>query len=302
MQSKNLNSLTRFFQRILPAIQLHIWGGLGSQLYGISKFHELQANLHFRKIAIYFHSSGITKRLPEITKLLPPENDFFFINDFDDPAQSSISLRSNELILKNRNSQYFRKIAKKLRIIMSLNDWGQFPRLWTLQIRGHYRNQDIPQYIIEQILNGAIVANLIKIDQPSENYLAIHYRLDDLVNLKKTVDADLLTHQILKIIDQYSLGKIILLSDSFDLAKQRLHRISISNSELFSNPWTAINLGINSKVFVGTNSKLSYWIVLFRLIMDSNSVNFLPKSNELEFRISRYASSKNLFFYKDFEK
>ena len=299
---EKLNPLIRFFYQILPPLQLHIWGGLGSQLYGISKFQELRPKLQFRKIDIYFHSSGVTRRLPEITKLLPPEIDFFFVNDFDDFVQSSKSIQTNKLNLKNKFLKYSRKIAINLKFVMSLDEWGQFPCLWTLQVRGHYRNQDIPKSIIKQILNIAMSAKLLEIDSQHEEYIAIHYRLDDLINLKNTVDAKLLMHQIFEIKEKFGLAKVLLLSDSFELAKQKLYPIPIYNTEEFTDPWSAINLGINSKVFIGTNSKLSYWIVLFRLMIDSNSVNFLPKSNESEFRKTKYVSSENLFFYKEFIK
>jgi len=62
---------------------------------------------------------------------------------------------------------------------------------------------------------------------------------------------------------------------------------------------TTIQDLIGYKVFLGTNSKISIWITLFRLTADPKSIVFLPSQSREE--ISRilvgFSSRENLHFF-----
>lgn len=53
------------------------------------------------------------------------------------------------------------------------------------------------------------------------------------------------------------------------------------------------------KFFIGTNSKITIWVVMFRLAIDINSYNFIPKQIESQIRknIFNVDLANNLIFY-----
>ena len=75
-----------------------MWGGLGSQLFGVSLVHSLKKRFPNRSIITVLHSSGVTRRDPEIIKLFP-ELDFVISDDFigrafHDSGSKKFSLKS----------------------------------------------------------------------------------------------------------------------------------------------------------------------------------------------------------------
>ena len=56
---------------MLPAIKIHIWGGLGSQLYALALKIDLQKKFKTRKVVLVFHNSGVTRRDAELGSAFP---------------------------------------------------------------------------------------------------------------------------------------------------------------------------------------------------------------------------------------
>jgi len=66
-----------------------------------------------------------------------------------------------------------------------------------------------------------------------------------------------------------------------------------------NDPAETICESLNYKYFVGTNSKLTIWIVLFRLLLDSNSYNTVPLrlKTEFDFMLNNLSHYPNLIYF-----
>ena len=56
--------------QLVPSIKVHCWGGFGSQLFALALCNELKTKFPTRKLILILHSSGVSKRVPEIQELL----------------------------------------------------------------------------------------------------------------------------------------------------------------------------------------------------------------------------------------
>ena len=111
MKNRILNLATK----LLPSLEIHIWGGLGSQLYALSL--GLRNDFEKRRVVLVFHNSGVTKRNREAQKLF----DFFFeckeiydfnteISEFEIQKNTGNSTES-KFIQRKTFSNLFRKIG-----------------------------------------------------------------------------------------------------------------------------------------------------------------------------------------------
>jgi len=93
---------------LLPRIKIHVWGGLGSQLHAWYLAEALMVKHPGRKIKLVFHSSGVTRRTPEICQVLA-EFKYIFVDDFKENT-NNIHDSDSGFNLQN----LFRRIAKTL--------------------------------------------------------------------------------------------------------------------------------------------------------------------------------------------
>lgn len=99
--------------------------------------------------------------------------------------------------------------------------------------------------------------------------LTIHYRLGDLVYLpdKSYIPSLNLLMAIKDVYKKYSFDKILIFSDSIEIAKEKLVNLSelTNNIEFSCAPTiTLIKESLKSGYFIGTNSKVSFWIQTIR--------------------------------------
>ena len=71
-------------------LRIHCWGGLGSQLYAVALIYDLLKRFPKRKITLYLHTSGATRRHSEIEGIA----DIFEIKQVDDFKTSDESVFS----------------------------------------------------------------------------------------------------------------------------------------------------------------------------------------------------------------
>ena len=269
----------------MPSIRVHAWGGLGSQLFAVAVIYDLQRKFPKRRIALVLHEGGVTKRISEIDYLFPlikkiRKSDFIESKSSFDPFLKDLSAQfRNE---KKFNSK-IKKFLLKSGILGSPNSNEEFTKLrfWVIEIRGHYSYRTISIDTLKEIY-----AEIEKTSgSPDDiellgNSIAVHYRLGDLTKLssKSPIKEDNLKTILTSLHEHQNLNCLIF-SDSPKLA-----------GELLVGSWNAKNLLIvdvnslkmlwqasNSKIFIGTNSKLSIWAALFIIFKNVDSTIYMPK-------------------------
>jgi hypothetical protein len=90
------------------------------------------------------------------------------------------------------------------------------------------------------------------------------------------------------------------LTDSPDMAQKMFDELSsriLINGILKLPPILLIKTGVQSRIFVGTTSKLSIWICVFRIHLDCG-VTFMPKALRVNLvQLFKGQTPKNLDFY-----
>lgn len=222
-----------------------------------------------------FHTGGVTERVGELGFFFP---DALIVHDF-----SQVSNRNE--VRKNHGLQTLRGLGKKLMLLIGMisssNNEIEFKSLkpWVIHIRGHYSDCLIPkdslikiQYSIERLLKSN--NNL-----PSRDYLGIHVRLGDLLTLKdKGPTNPALVQRILdEMSSKFPMLNIVAFSDSPHLVREVLD-FSESNeiTILDQGPWETLISLSNSKIIIGTSSKISIWAVLLGITKGSLLTAALP--------------------------
>ena len=197
MTSSKFNKVMR---RLLPAINIHIWGGLGSQLYALALQIDLSKKYQFREIKFLFHTSGVTRREPELNLF---SNSLITKEDFEKKNKTSVKLGNNKL---NKISKLTIKYLLELSgFTATCNDNTQYDSLkpWVLSIRGHYSKRRISYDSSIKILQLLNMKNNSLSDLYKENCISLQYRLGDLLSLdnKSPIDFAILKKTISKVLD-----------------------------------------------------------------------------------------------------
>ena len=252
---------------------MHSWGGLGSQLYAIALIFELQKLYSKKKIILIHHTSGVTRREFELHSVLPLG---IQLNQVDDYVTSNRAGDYRGHFRSNKFKLSIKKILGKFLLSLNLDENSNLGKIkfWTLEIRGHYTKLPISMDYINYLINMFNVKSNNEHD--FADTLSIHYRLGDLVDLSGKTFVP--TSKLLKVVEDvyksYSFDKIIIFSDSIEVARKKLAILTklTLNIEYSCAPTiTVIKDSIKSKYFIGTNSKVSFWIQHLRLHLGKKS-------------------------------
>ncbi len=280
--------------------RIHVWGGLGSQLYAFAMLLTLQKRYPSRKFKIVFHTGGVTERQPEIVPLIKNLCTWTVQHDFQ-KSQSVIKnhtfKQSSKLDLNFR--PYLKKSFLKLGFVKLCNE--SFPVLypWSSSIRGHYRHLSISQEVLWKIASTINTQIQVKAVTPG---CALHFRLGDLIGLKPTISPHVLKKLLAELASSYGKNaKFEIYSDSPELAERAL--LSGENNPNYFFPeldiWTTVINCINSTCFIGTNSKISYWVSYLRLCLDQKAITYLPSDleSDLANTLGKLSRFENLKFF-----
>ena len=255
----------RHFLTEKTRLKIHCWGGFGSQLNCLGFALEIHQKYPNKKLDLFFHSSGVTRREIEIQEFIPSFFNYYFIDDF-----------SNKTIYGGNKSK-FRKLINNL---LALTKFVVYPtrnedlsriKFWTLSSRGHYSYFAFSQNVIADLALklGVLQENLITYPQ------IIHFRLGDLLEIEK---GHISGERVLKFLCGIQNKRWLVLTDSPSEAKSLLeyNDCSLQFIDFLSvNPQEVLIAGYASSVFVGTNSKLSIWIAILRVHFQGGET-FLP--------------------------
>jgi hypothetical protein len=271
----------------MPALKIHTWGGLGSQLFAVALAFDIRDKFPRRRIKIVLHTGGVTLRLPEVTDLFPVW-DYEYISDFKgSPLNSEEKNTKSVQKLFHRFVVRLKEIANYCRIIVNCNDDLEYSYLqpWTVACRGHYShrlvNRSFYELLEEALQNYRSIEN-----QEFGDCLTIHYRLGDLLTLaqKSPISANSIVSESSKLLGVREFDSLVVLSDSPEIAKEVFNRTTAKR--LFApsfNTLEVMSCATSSSYFLGTSSKVSFWIAALRsskLKIHSS----LPKSNRTQMK------------------
>lgn len=285
----------------LNKVQIHCWGGLGSQLNAWATAEAIKQKFKHKSVAIILHTGGVTKRISEID-FLSPRFEIKIIDDFHNKSEDNNYLHRFRAFV-NRMLKW---ILDKIGLILNDEQDSILYRvkMWTLSLRGHYSNETLSEQVIyamlmeiEKYKNQAIKSSL-----NSTNILGIHYRLGDLLELKEKsfVSPEVLGKFFLNFYSTHVIDHVYVYSDSPKFAQISLGTyLESSTKYLDKEIWNTLVELCNYKYFIGTNSKISIWVSLFRNVKDIEANVCLPTSmkNSLSQIYPKIVKSTNTVFY-----
>lgn len=269
---------------LLPPVRIHAWGGLGSQLFAVALAEEFAASFPKRSLTIVLHTGGVTRRLPEVTELFPHfqyqyEEDFELrkVSSAQDPQPPKYSLKG---VAKN--------ILVSIGFLADCDDNNSIEKLrpWVLSIRGHYSYRVINPNFLRQLGERALTLSNLDLTEFKED-CALHYRLGDLLTLsvKNPISATRLASEYKLINKQIPFRKLTVFSDSPSEVLGRLTPLIQDEVRVLDLPTTqVIASAVCSRYFIGTSSKVSFWIAAIRSVVHRNQ-SALPGEN-----FNQYAS------------
>jgi hypothetical protein len=131
------------------------------------------------------------------------------------------------------------------------------------------------------------------------DHLVIHFRLGDLIGLKDTIAPSRLALAVQgKFLIKEDLRSLVY-SDSPDLARKQLSPLLSIEQFPSKDVWSTLVDCIRSQIFVGTNSKISYWAIYLRLTENPDSICMIPieLEDDLMHSLGNLSSFSNLVFY-----
>lgn len=259
-----------------PTLRIHCWGGLGSQLQALSFYLMVQSKFPNRNLQLILHTGGITERRSEIDFVSDRIN-LVSIHDFKNKVEKT---NVNFLFRFNLRS-IFKNLARNIfdysRFVITNENRVMAIMPWTTQVRCSYSNIELSSDLIKNL--GEIVQFPTK--KIDNNFIGVHFRIGDLVALKPESLVDTSTiNKLINNLDQKEkiLNKVIVYSDS------ELNLDSFNSLKGFTIQLRNIDT-INTifdltgpRVFIGTNSKVSLWVAIFRYGYKIPGIILLPTS------------------------
>lgn len=256
-------------------MRIHVWGGLGSQLFAIYLAYQISQRYPGRSLILVLHTGGVTRRLPEVCELFP-EFEYREVDDFFAGGNG------NSKKIEKSYAPSLKTLIRNLLLFTGLlaeeNDGNSRKvRSWTLSVRGHYFHRKVSNDFL-----NLLYSRLARQHQGLVNRYqfidVIHYRLGDLMALseKKPINPS----QIVKALSNLEHNEeIIVFSDSTKIAIDLLGRVASDTQFIGSDlPSSQILLAAsNAKIFIGTSSKISYWIIALRNSIDQEMASSMPK-------------------------
>jgi hypothetical protein len=272
---------------MLPAIKIHVWGGLGSQLYALALKIDLQRSFKTRKVVLIFHNSGVTRRDAELGSAFPQLTQSVKL-DYEEQSHSTAKQSSRPSLL-GQLIKSSRAIMSKFGFLATANNDNEFSALapWVFSLRGHYSNRCLSTETLSMVADSLRIEERARHLRYSHFELGIHYRLGDLMTLdqKKPLAQDRLASGLIQLDQALDLQKIVVFSDSLDKAVEMLSFIpELHVPETTLSALDTISALSSTSKFMGTPSKITEWIVLLRLTILPNPHVWVPRDMKGQFQ------------------
>jgi hypothetical protein len=264
--------------QLLPPVRIHAWGGLGSQLFAIALAEDFKASFPNRSLRIVLHTGGVTRRHPEVTELFQ-DFEYQYEEDFQPRKENPAEALG---VSKFNSREFAKRILVSLGLLAICNDDNSTRRLfpWVLSIRGHYSYRGISEDFLRQLALMSLASSKIDLAEFKEACV-LHYRLGDLLTLseKNPISVSRLASEYSSIKKQMCFRKLIVFSDSPSEVTRSFTPLIQDDVEVLDFPTSqVIASAVSSKYFVGTSSKVSFWIASIRAVVHGNR-SALPREN-----------------------
>jgi hypothetical protein len=264
--------------RLLPPVQIHAWGGLGSQLFAVALAQEFMSFFPKRSLVIVLHTGGVTRRLPEVTELFP---------HFEYKYEEDFQLKKGGWVKAPNLPRYtLKKFLKTILISTGFlaecneNRSTGSLRPWVFSIRGHYSYREVSANFLRQL--DKITLAMSNFDSAtSKTECALHYRLGDLLTIteKNPISPSRLASKFKSIKQEIPFSKLTVFSDSPSEVLSRLTPLIQVEINILDLPTSqVIASAVRSEYFIGTSSKVSFWIAAVRSVVYGNR-SALPSEN-----------------------
>lgn len=264
-------------------VKIHCWGGLGSQLLAVGLLFDLRNSYPRREFELVIHSSGVTRRVSEID-FLSSELRIIFIDDY-----LSKKIMNDEGGINHyfHARGYLKYLLNFFKIVVTKDSTHFKLYPWTNSIRCHYGLTSISRETI-RFISSFIPETDIVIPKSAGFVLGVHFRSGDLLSKKNSsvIDLDIITGLANNLInglpkrDAY----LLILSDSKLDKQKELALKDFSFIWQSRNTWETFDVLLKTNGFVGTNSKVSLWVTLFRWALGVQGEILLPKSLYEQFK------------------
>ena len=255
-------------------LKIHCWGGLGSQLLALNYYLRVQELYPRKRIILVLHTDGITARNSEIDFLSNRIN-LLKVDDYRAGVNDKQSHASNFKPIFYFFKAFIKSLANCFRFVITDDKKVLKVKFWTFSVRCTYtsnvlRKQDIVH--MADILG--ITSNSLE-----QNFIGVHYRMGDLPSLKPSALVPL--DSISKIVNDLIkagavIDKVRIYSDSIiENSNLQLPREIDSEWKSVDTLQTISELS-KTKYFIGTSSKVSLWIAIFRLCLAVPGSIYLP--------------------------
>lgn len=260
---------------LFPKVGIHSWGGFGSQLNALGLAYNLSKKLPKRRIELIFRTGGEHKAIYELNDLKLNEFKVTF-KKIEDRIIRDVSP------LHNTNLNVVKKFIKlnliKFGLYATCESKSEFDSIkpWVLVVRGSYNLLPTKEFI------SFLYKKLdYRVEKLSVSDVIVHYRLGDLMTLvtKSPINEEILFRQLNSAMKSRSIKSCTILSSDPDYATLKFKGLksSMDISSRYATPMDVLKMGCASKVFLGTNSKISMWVVFVRINQGLKN-NYLPAS------------------------
>ena len=290
------------FNRFFPPLQVHCWGGLGSQLFAWAVIEELFITRPNRKLVLVLHTSGVTERSSEMDEL-SGYVEILKVTDYK-PKIHAFHEKSESILRK-----YFEysgvSLLSYLHVIVLSEDLSRI-RPWTIHLRSHYSRRSLSMVACQNMFKRLSALELIDSNVYMEQRdFGIHYRLGDLLTLQNKTHVS--PESLISIIElvakenNFQGEKISVHSDSPDIAIRKIFSLEENYTLLkpHLNPWATLSNLIQYRMLIVTNSKIGIWAIIFKVSMGLEGVICAPQDmrQDLKLILGKEFDIANISFY-----
>jgi len=257
-------------------LKIHCWGGLGSQLLALNYYLRIQEIFPGKRIILVLHTGGATARRSEIDFLSSKIN-ILKVDDYRAGSNSKQLHTNGSKSIFSFIKMNVKFLANCFRFVITDDSKVFKVRSWTYSIRCTYTSNVLRKQ--DTIHLAGILG--IDSDNSEQNFLGVHYRMGDLPTIKPSALVPLnsistVIYELIKVGAVFD--KVKIFSDSIvDNSNLQLPK-EIDSEWISVDTLQTIRELSKAKYFVGTSSKVSLWVAIFRWALDAPGDVYLPTS------------------------
>ena len=257
-------------------LKIHCWGGLGSQLLALNYHLRVQEMFPGKRIILVLHTGGITARNSEIDFLSNRIN-LLKVDDYRAYSNDKQSHASSSKPIFYFLKAFIKSLANYFRFVNSDDKKVLQVKFWTFSVRCTYTSNVLRK---QDIVHMADILGITS-NSAEQNFTGVHYRMGDLPTLKPSALVPL--DSISKIINDLIkagavIDKVRIYSDSIiDNSNLQLPKEIDSEWKSVDTLQTISELS-KARYFIGTSSKVSLWVAIFRWALNTPGDVYLPTS------------------------